>query len=227
NWRVRIAGQGQAVRVRRGFFGLNIPLFRQFRISVFNEAWNPANEKAVNVGRSQAATLGIADFFFRRSGSNRGFRIMEGDPHGMAHVSFRGPVNNPGTAPADPIFFLLHCNVDRLWALWQFADPDNRYDASRTDTYPHHGRASQRTADEDGVGNFLEDTLWPWNNDTLPSRPPTAPGGRFTSSVNTPLPGDIPRLIHAVDYQGQHQLDNDLGFAYDDVPFEFNTAPIV
>jgi hypothetical protein len=47
------------------------------------------------------------------------FRRMEGAPHGFAHTSFDGPVNNPPTAPKDPLFFLLHVNVDRLWAFWE------------------------------------------------------------------------------------------------------------
>ena len=49
-----------------------------------------------------------------------GFITMEGDPHGSAHVQFQGPISNIGLAVKDPLFFLLHCNVDRLWALWQF-----------------------------------------------------------------------------------------------------------
>lgn len=38
--------------------------------------------------------------------------------HGLAHVYIGGDMENGGT-PNDPIFFLLHANVDRLWAIWQ------------------------------------------------------------------------------------------------------------
>jgi tyrosinase len=30
----------------------------------------------------------------------------------------------PATAPNDPVFWLLHSNVDRVWATWQVAHPD-------------------------------------------------------------------------------------------------------
>lgn len=30
----------------------------------------------------------------------------------------------PGTSPNDPVFFLHHCNVDRLWWQWQQNHPD-------------------------------------------------------------------------------------------------------
>ena len=33
----------------------------------------------------------------------------------------------PGTSPNDPVFFLHHCNIDRLWALWQQAHPASAY----------------------------------------------------------------------------------------------------
>jgi hypothetical protein len=33
----------------------------------------------------------------------------------------------PGTSPNDPVFFLHHCNVDRIWALWQYAHPASAY----------------------------------------------------------------------------------------------------
>ena len=34
----------------------------------------------------------------------------------------------PETSPNDPIFFLLHSNVDRLWARWQVSHPALRYE---------------------------------------------------------------------------------------------------
>jgi hypothetical protein len=39
------------------------------------------------------------------------------DPTGR--VRFGGSIRDPTTAAKDPLFFLLHCNVDRLWAKWQ------------------------------------------------------------------------------------------------------------
>lgn len=37
--------------------------------------------------------------------------------HNQVHVWIGGDMA-PGTSPNDPVFFLHHCNVDRVWALW-------------------------------------------------------------------------------------------------------------
>jgi hypothetical protein len=38
--------------------------------------------------------------------------------HNKVHLWVGGDML-PGTSPNDPVFFLHHCNVDRIWALWQ------------------------------------------------------------------------------------------------------------
>ncbi len=45
--------------------------------------------------------------------------------HGSVHVRVGGNMSGVSTAGFDPIFYLHHANVDRLWALWQgsHADP--------------------------------------------------------------------------------------------------------
>jgi tyrosinase len=39
--------------------------------------------------------------------------------HGMVHVWVGGTMSMIPTAPADPIFWMHHCNIDRLWWQWQ------------------------------------------------------------------------------------------------------------
>lgn len=46
--------------------------------------------------------------------------------HNSVHV-FVGGDMGPGTSPNDPVFFLHHCNIDRIWALWQHANPGSGY----------------------------------------------------------------------------------------------------
>ena len=49
-------------------------------------------------------------------------RRLEGSPHNNGHVvvgSGGGHVGN-GMSPLDPAFWLHHCNIDRIWAEWQF-----------------------------------------------------------------------------------------------------------
>jgi len=79
------------------------------------------------------------------TGAN-GFRnSLEG-----AHNSIHGIVGGHMTAmtsPNDPIFFLHHANVDRLWAEWQLNNPGDA-------NYPS---TSVR------AGHALNDLMWPWD----------------------------------------------------------------
>jgi tyrosinase len=56
-----------------------------------------------------------------------GAGIVETQPHGTVHVDVGG-FNPAGlmsrfhTAPLDPIFWLHHCNIDRLWEVWRNLD---------------------------------------------------------------------------------------------------------
>ena len=146
---------------------------------------------------------------------------LEGNPHGRAHSSFDGPIDTIDTAARDPLFFLLHANVDRLWARWQAAK--RRFDPSADIAYSPQGEG-RRVNDEDVVdriGHCALDSMWPWNGDTQFPRPESAPGGELASSVMTDAPGPRPTVADMVDYQGVHAASRRLGFDYDDVPFSF------
>ncbi|QDT02390.1 Tyrosinase [Rubripirellula lacrimiformis] len=43
---------------------------------------------------------------------------LEGSPHGAIHVQIGGNMGSVPTAANDPIFWLHHCNIDRLWDHW-------------------------------------------------------------------------------------------------------------
>ena len=138
------------------------------------------------------------------------FDRMEGNPHGFAHTAFTaGFIRSIPTAARDPLFFLLHCNVDRLWAKWQWFHKR---------TSPTEPRAFA-PAVPNRVGHRLADTMWPWNGVTGSPRPPTAPGGGFAPSVVTTAPGSTPTVRAMLDHQAVTG-GAPLGFAYDDVPFE-------
>lgn len=47
--------------------------------------------------------------------------------HNNVHVWVGGSML-PGTSPNDPVFFLHHCNVDRLWWQWQLQHPIAGYE---------------------------------------------------------------------------------------------------
>jgi Common central domain of tyrosinase/Polyphenol oxidase middle domain len=43
---------------------------------------------------------------------------LQGTPHGAVHVEVGGWMSSVPTAAQDPIFYLHHSNIDRLWNLW-------------------------------------------------------------------------------------------------------------
>jgi tyrosinase len=47
--------------------------------------------------------------------------------HNRVHV-WVGADMTPPTSPNDPVFYLNHCNVDRLWASWQDKHPEAGYE---------------------------------------------------------------------------------------------------
>jgi tyrosinase len=83
------------------------------------------------------------------------FRQVEG-PHGAAHVWVGGFVGNASIAPRDPVFWLIHSNVDRLWAEWISQHSST---SGFQPFLPLSGGA---------VGHNLNDTMWPWNGTSSP-----------------------------------------------------------
>lgn len=152
---------------------------------------------------TEAQTLALGNQYRR-------FRpLMEGNPHGLAHTSFGGSISSIPTAAKDPLFFLLHCNVDRLWAKWQ--RKLGRFDSVQAASYDSNPG--------NPVGHNLGDTMWPWNGITGGTRPPTAPGGPMPTSPCFSAPGAKPHVRECLDYQGAVSAPAALGFDYDDVPF--------
>jgi tyrosinase len=43
--------------------------------------------------------------------------------HNSGHVWVDGSMGSIPTAPADPVFWMHHAEIDRIWAEWQSANP--------------------------------------------------------------------------------------------------------
>jgi len=72
--------------------------------------------------------LNIKSFETFASGNNSTGQL-EGSPHNYIHNGFvRGDMANLGTAGLDPIFWLHHANIDRLWAVWNAKGNNNPTD---------------------------------------------------------------------------------------------------
>lgn len=66
--------------------------------------------------------------------------------HNLVHVWVGGDMG-PSTSPNDPVFFLNHCNVDRVWAAWQQKNPTSPY-------------LPDAAAAADLSGHRVDDRLW-------------------------------------------------------------------
>jgi tyrosinase len=173
------------------------------RSAIFDTQTSPAPGPPGFPLLSEAETLALGDVY-------RAFAQMEGSPHGAAHVSFVGSISSIGTAAKDPLFFMLHANVDRLWALWQWLN--HRTDPDDVKVYRGQNRDGRR----------LDDSTWPWNGVTTAPRPDFAPGGPLAPSPATAAPGDEPTIRGVIDYQGHSSAAARIGYGYDAVPFEFS-----
>jgi tyrosinase len=121
--------------------------------------------------------------------------------HNRVHVWVGGSMG-PISSPNDPVFFLHHCNVDRLWALWWSDDPTRAYlppdgTANPVDPLGENAGGMHTGPNEtiDLTGHHLHDPMPPWD-------------GR-----SDPLKGTMPKISPA-DVLNHIAL----GYAYDTDP---------
>lgn len=90
------------------------------------------------------------------SHSGGGFGALESKPHNIVHVDIGGGTNqrpglmsDPDTAGLDPIFWLHHANIDRLWWEWNLSSPHH---TNPTDPAWLNGPLNRRFAVPDAAG---------------------------------------------------------------------------
>lgn len=234
SWSTNLSGIGQNNIV------LGPKLSRAHRFSnLASYPWNPQTQVSPIFNhadwswahRTESQTINqYSDYDRFNNGPGPNLPGLEQAPHGGAHVSWGGPIRFINFSPADPVFFMLHCNVDRLWALWQWKTNGYRFDPADPNSYDRQGTGARTGVNtSDLVGNYTEDTMWPWDGDDQPPRPNQANWGAFPDSDIVNAPGSIPKLKQAIDYHGQHSQnpDDHLGFDYDDIPLDYPSGIIV
>ncbi len=133
----------------------------------------------VEIDDIQKETLYDSDYFVW--GSN-GYRNSNEFVHNRVH-NWMGGSMTESTSPNDPIFFLHHCFVDKLWADWQAKQLQVQLsdDPMATLESLHRPNADDlkpinlpRGLTSDNLnGHRLDDKLWPWSTllkDTLDHR---------------------------------------------------------
>jgi hypothetical protein len=96
-----------------------LPLPFRSPANASNDLYTPNRGAGWNAGTSALSDSAVA--------SSAGFALVpfddfsnsiEGTPHAAIHVSILGWMGSVSRAAQDPIFWLHHCNIDRLWNLW-------------------------------------------------------------------------------------------------------------
>jgi hypothetical protein len=111
-------------------------------------------------------------------------------------------------SPNDPVFWLLHADIDRLWAQWQAANPGDQYDPTTgaasghnlTDPMTPFGVTPQSVLDHQALGYLYDTELGGGGGGGSPRPPSPGPppagshgghGGRAALRANVPgLPTD-------------------------------------
>jgi tyrosinase len=96
------------------------------------------------------------------SGSNVVGKLERG-PHGAMHMAVGGYMGSFNTAGLDPLFWLHHCNIDRLWTVWQQRYPghDPADAAWLTDVRFPFRNAAKADVEHDS-GETVDSTVAPW-----------------------------------------------------------------
>jgi hypothetical protein len=113
--------------------------------------------------------------------------FLENTPHGYSHVYIggsSGDMSSIPTAAGDPFFFMLHGNVDRLWAQWQ----RDQSSLARLDT---------ATTYDTETGNVNITTLMgPWDGIHGASIQPWTPAGGYIVSKSPKDPSVVSPPIY-------------------------------
>lgn len=166
------------------------PLFRQNRRAAVN-AGNPIDQNSPGSLNLNS----LAQCSYSSSGAVQGFNMnLDFNLHGTIHVLI-GNNQGMGSVPwaaNDPIFWLHHCNIDRLWAAWNAGGRNN----------PNTGAWLNKTfvfADENGVRvvarvrDFRNINPLRYRYEALPPVPACPPGRlglgapRVRARVSTPV----------------------------------------
>lgn len=98
--------------------------------------------------------------------------LLEGSPHNTAHVasgSYRGANGHmgDGLSSLDPLFWLHHCNIDRIWAEWQASG--NKTDDPKQSYADNFYRSDEKLDDKATSTAAIELKNFDYNYDTLTS----------------------------------------------------------
>jgi tyrosinase len=155
---------------------------------------------------------------------------VEANYHNDAHNAVSGWLGSR-SSPRDPMFFLLHANVDRAWAHWQARQ--QKFDPLGTDPASYSALGSYPGPSDPlrfRQGVYALDQMWPWNgrggNQGTPDPGDDWPSLAFpmiTAPAGGPGPSLPPTVIGQVDYLDVNGRGLAHGACYDDIDYRGQT----
>jgi tyrosinase len=112
-----LAGSVDDLKIPEEFRDPSSPLYRADRNDWVN--------KGERIDRNNPGTLNLnalaePDYIDAPNGAVGFCPLLDSNPHGLVH-SYVGTPTNMGRVPfaaSDPVFWVHHCNIDRLWETW-------------------------------------------------------------------------------------------------------------
>ena len=160
------------------------------------QPWVPTDisltaQTSESVYTSEPGTLGYGGPISGFAQQGNAYGANESDPHNLVHVMIGGDSSpdpqgwmwDPNFAALDPVFWVHHCNVDRLWAAWM-TDPTHTQEDSRPWRNGPFPRQFTMPDPDGGLTVFIP-------ADTLPGAPlaPTYDNLVDGTGIAPPVPG--------------------------------------
>ncbi len=126
-----------------------------------DNVWPPTQAAMTALENSNQTPSGINPYWMF-------WRNLEAGPraHNQGHNIVGGYMMNPVFSPNDPLFWLHHAFIDRMWARWQA----NRRASSPGSTFQSHYPAQTDVSPFNGQlppnGQRINDLMWPWVGST-------------------------------------------------------------
>jgi tyrosinase len=150
--------------------------------------------------------------------------LPEVTPHGTVHVEVAGWMQNPDEAAQDPIFWLHHANIDRIWAVWNEREgnanpPESGWTSHPFEFFDADGKPVAKRCGEVNGTSLLGYTYDPPPGGTVgevtptpPQPPPQPPGApsepKFVGATAEPfsLRGEETEISMEIDARAREEV---------------------
>jgi tyrosinase len=195
-WNYSVTGANRGV-VPPQFRMPNDPLFKSLYVSKRNALANQGKNIAQGQPDDPLSLISLAQCTYGPSGGKQGFNAtLDGGLHGNVHV-LTGNGQNMGSVPwaaGDPVFWMHHSNIDRLWASWNAGGRKNlATPAFLAKTFVFADAAGHKVVAK--IGDFLDIAKLKYSYDHLepvPKCPPILAAVEAAAveraAVKTPIP---------------------------------------